>query len=89
MLIDPGGKCGSTYIDRLFINWMEERFGAAYTRLAWAKRGPSSTFMNNFEGIKQDFGSTTSKSYEMHLVMQGVSDSDHYDTSEWNVKISE
>lgn len=45
--------------------------------------------MNDFEGIKNDFGSTTSTSYEMHLVMEGVPGSHIYDTTEWNVTIGE
>lgn len=37
LLVGDGGKCGSTYIDRLFLDWMSEEFGAAFDDLP-AKR---------------------------------------------------
>ncbi|KAK5719921.1 hypothetical protein LTR15_007194 [Elasticomyces elasticus] len=91
LLVGSGGKCGSTYIDRNFIKWMEKRFGDSYTRLAWDKRGPASIFMKDFESHKRDFGTPRSASdcYEMTLVMDGVQDSKYYETQTSEVKIYE
>jgi hypothetical protein len=85
-----GGKCGSTYIDRRFIEWMENKFGRAYTNLNWEKRGPASRFMKDFEGHKRDFGKSTGATdyYEMSLVMDAP-DSDHYDRDDALVKLYE
>jgi hypothetical protein len=84
-----GGKCGSTYIDRLFIRWMKETFGPSYTNLGWEKRGPGSPLMKAFEGHKKDFGTsvTTWASYEMPLVMRDVPESRYYNESECEVRI--
>lgn len=52
-----GGKCGSTYIDRNFNEWMTATFGTAYTSIELRKRGPGSQMMQNFETAKMAFGS--------------------------------
>lgn len=52
-----GGKCGSTYIDRNFNQWMSREFGDAYTSLSIKRRGPGSKFMRSFEHAKKSFGS--------------------------------
>ena len=64
-----GGKCGSTYIDREFIKWMENKFGNAYTSLSLIKKGPASRFMKDFESHKRDFGKTKdpTRYYEMYV----------------------
>ena len=89
-LISLGGKCGSTYIDRLFILWMEKHFGDAYKDLSWEKRGPSSRFMKEFEGHKRDFGKSSDPTnyYEMELVMK-AKDGHYYDSDDGLVKLYE
>ncbi|KAI5364531.1 Putative Heat shock protein 70 family [Septoria linicola] len=61
LLVGAGGKCGSTYIDRQFIKWMERTFGDAYTGLPWHMRGPSSRLMQEFETVKRNFGKANTK----------------------------
>ena len=89
LVAGAGGKCGSTYIDREFIEWMKEKFGDAYNNLPDQKKGPASRLMMDFEGHKRDFGKsdTAGKCYEMVCLMQGVEDSDYYE--EGTVKIYE
>ncbi|EME80247.1 uncharacterized protein MYCFIDRAFT_189860 [Pseudocercospora fijiensis CIRAD86] len=76
-----GGKCGSTWIDRNFMIWMEQKFGTAYTDLSLETRGPTSRFMKDFEGFKRDFGksSNPTKRYKLPLSLPGVPRSKHYD----------
>lgn len=85
-----GGKCGSTYIDRQFHQWMSRKFGANFDRLKFEKKGPGSRFMKDFEVNKRDFGSSDDldQVYEINLVMPGVSYSDHYDDDESVVKLT-
>ncbi|KXT06267.1 hypothetical protein AC578_9157 [Pseudocercospora eumusae] len=76
-----GGKCGSTWIDRNFMVWMEQKFGKAYTDLSLEIRGPTSCFMKDFEGFKRDFGKSNNpaKRYKLRLSLRGVARSRNYD----------
>ncbi|CAK1359214.1 unnamed protein product [Cercospora beticola] len=89
LLVGTGGKCGSTYIDREFIKFMEKKFGAAYTNLKWEKRGPASRLMKDFESHKRDFGKSkdAKRFYEMQLYMEDVAESKYYDEDDFMVKI--
>ncbi|KAI9675985.1 MAG: hypothetical protein M1822_008371 [Bathelium mastoideum] len=84
-----GGKCGSTYIDRQFHQWMSGKFGSAFDNLKYEKRGPGSAFMKDFEEHKCDFGSSDDLDhiYEIRLVMD-VPDSEYYDQDESVVKVT-
>ncbi|KAF7188334.1 Heat shock 70 kDa protein 12B [Pseudocercospora fuligena] len=79
--VGTGGKCGSTWIDRHFMNWMEQKFGKAYTDLSLEIRGPTSRFMKDFEGFKRDFGkfNNPAKRYKLPLSLRGVARSKNYD----------
>ncbi|KAK4609911.1 Heat shock protein 12B [Fulvia fulva] len=81
LVVGTGGKCGSTYIDRGFIKWMEQKFGDAYMNLSWQKRGPASRLMKDFEGHKRDFGNSQDpdKYYKMQCFMRDAEDSKYYD----------
>lgn len=85
-----GGKCGSTYIDRKFYEWMSQTFGKAFDDLKFDKKGPGSRFMIEFEGHKKDFGSSTdlNKVYEINLVMPQAEESANYDSDECVVKLT-
>lgn len=89
LIVGNGGKCGSTYIDREFIKWMEARFGKAYTLLSWDKRGPASRLMKDFEGHKRDFGKSQDvrRVYELQLFMKTAPDSQFYDEDEGIVRL--
>ncbi|GIZ37993.1 hypothetical protein CKM354_000142000 [Cercospora kikuchii] len=89
LLVGTGGKCGSTYIDREFIKWMETKFGSAYTNLSWEKRGPASRLMKDFEGAKRDFGKSndTSMYWELTALMRGAPDSRFYDQEDGIVNV--
>lgn len=83
-----GGKCGSTNIDRLFHQWMKQKFGAAFESLAYEKKGPGSRFMKDFESRKRDFGSSLlADSCEVMLPMSNVPESTFYDPDESSVII--
>jgi len=83
LLKGDGGKCGSTFVDRNFLEWMSNTFGDAFRDLPFSKRGPGSNFMKEFERIKKDFGSTSlsDDTHEVTLVMEGVEDTDNYDSA--------
>lgn len=89
LIVGNGGKCGSTYIDREFIKWMETKFGNAYTSLSWEKRGPASRLMKDFEGHKRDFGKSRDvrRVYELQVFMKKATDSTCYDEDEGIVKL--
>lgn len=89
LIAGNGGKCGSTYIDREFIKWMESKFGKAYMSLSWEKPGPASRLMKDFEGHKRDFGKSRDvrRVYELQLFMKQASDSAFYDEDEGIVKL--
>ncbi|EGP82386.1 uncharacterized protein MYCGRDRAFT_97567 [Zymoseptoria tritici IPO323] len=84
LLVGTGGKCGSTYIDRQFLEWMEDMFGPHFTSLPPAKRGPASALMKSFETAKLDFGMSTDikKYYEVDCFMEEAHKSHWYDDSE-------
>lgn len=82
--LSPGGKCGSTYIDRNLYQLMETRFGRAFETIRMTAKGPGSRFMNTWESVKRSF---TQKDdgiiYEIGpLRMEGISDSAFYDEEE-------
>lgn len=85
-----GGKCGSTYIDQKFHQWMYEKFGDDFKKLKFEKKGPGSRFMKDFEGYKRDFGSSSDldQAYELQLVMSKVPNSPYYDNEESVVKLT-
>ncbi|KAF1844825.1 actin-like ATPase domain-containing protein [Cucurbitaria berberidis CBS 394.84] len=85
-----GGKCGSTYIDREFHQWMSRTFGQRFEILKFEKTGPGSRFMKDFESHKRDFGysSNLDQIYEINLVIPGAQDSASYDTDESIVKLN-
>ncbi|KAJ6155810.1 hypothetical protein N7470_006376 [Penicillium chermesinum] len=89
VLIGTGGKCGSSYIDRNFHRWMSETFGSAFDTLRFEKKGPGSVFMKSFEAEKRDFGAsqTLNKTFEIDLVMQGVSSSTNYNAEDGLVTV--
>ncbi|KAF7189778.1 Heat shock 70 kDa protein 12B [Pseudocercospora fuligena] len=92
LLVGVGGKCGSTYIDREFMAWMDRQFGTSYANLPVEKRGPRSRFMRDFESHKRDFGKAQdihdeSRYYEMELVMKDVDCPRYYDEDNGTVKI--
>ncbi|KAM3421123.1 hypothetical protein BST61_g1536 [Cercospora zeina] len=89
LLVGTGGKCGSTYIDREFIKWMEKKFGKSYNDLSWEKRGPASRLMKDFEGHKRDFGKLIDSSlyYEVQVYMKDAKDSKYYDEDDGIVRI--
>ena len=91
LVAGTGGKCGSTYVDREFIKWMESTFKGFYTNLNWANRGPTSSLMKAFEGVKRDAGKSKDprKYHEMVCVMPGLDDCEHYDADTHSVKIYE
>jgi molecular chaperone DnaK (HSP70) len=84
-----GGKCGSTYIDREFHQWMIQVFGQQFADLRFEKTGPGSRFMKDFESLKRDFGSSDDPDRvdDVSLVMPGAEDSEFYDTDESVVKL--
>jgi len=90
LLVGEGGKCGSTYIDRLFLQWMANTFGEAFTRIPFERRGPGSKFMQEFEFCKRDFGldGDVLEEKRVQLPMIGVEDSEHYDAEEGLVKFT-
>ncbi|KAJ6024300.1 hypothetical protein N7540_005097 [Penicillium herquei] len=80
LLVGTGGKCGSTFIDRNFHNWMARTFKSAWENLKPEKKGSGSRFMRDFEYLKRDFGppSTLSKIFEIELVIPNAPESEHY-----------
>ncbi|EME86907.1 uncharacterized protein MYCFIDRAFT_172600 [Pseudocercospora fijiensis CIRAD86] len=92
LVVGIGGKCGSTYIDREFMKWMEHKFKKAFTELPWEKRGPASRMMKDFEAHKKDFGKSTNtrKIYEVGpLVMKNAKNPKYYDEDEGIIRIYE
>ncbi|RAL13363.1 Hsp70 family protein [Aspergillus homomorphus CBS 101889] len=91
LLTGIGGKCGSTAIDRNFYKLMLHRFGSAFQDLPASAKGPGSNFMNRFEIIKRDFGTSCDFDvFELPLNMippSGVSSKD-FDADERLVKIT-
>jgi len=84
-----GGKCGATYIDRNLHDLMSKRFGNSFDKLAPARRGPGSRFMQSFESVKRDFGATSDdRMKEIGPLKLNSSNSYHYDEDEGMVKLS-
>jgi hypothetical protein len=79
-----GGKCGSTYIDRNFNQWMIKTFGEAYTSLPLKRRGPGSEFMRSFEVAKRSFGSEEAQRamLEIDHIHMDTFDCSFYDSDE-------
>ncbi|EZF96900.1 hypothetical protein H113_03002 [Trichophyton rubrum MR1459] len=89
MFRNVGGKCGSTYIDRNFNQWMQETFGEEYTSVPMRLRGPGSRFMNSFESAKRNFGGPNDdRGVEVGPIRMDVGPSVHYDDDELVVKLS-
>jgi hypothetical protein len=66
---------------------MSRIFGEPFDSIPFEKKGPGSKFMNDFECIKRDFGSNgTEEEFEIQMPMQGVQDSDNYDSAYSQVK---
>jgi hypothetical protein len=92
--VGTGGKCGSTHIDRNFLQLMRTRFGNAFNDIPQRRKGPGSEFMASFEKVKQNFGAAgfgTSEDefFEVHpLNLEGVFDPEHYDEDEAAVILS-
>lgn len=90
LVVGHGGRCGSTYIDREFHDWMRTKFGAAFDAVDFSRKGPGSTFMKEFESVKMDFGFSARvyQTYGIPLRMRGVESSEIYDAEETMVKIT-
>ncbi|CAI7642652.1 unnamed protein product [Penicillium manginii] len=80
LLVGTGGKCGSTFIDRNFHEWMARTFKSAWENIKPERKGSGSRFMREFEAAKRDFGSqgTLNKTFELELVIPNASESEHY-----------
>ena len=83
-----GGKCGSTYIDRNFNEWMVNTFGRAFTNVPVKDRGPGSRFMDCFESCKKKFDSTEGQqSFEIWPIRMSVQ-SPKYEEDEGSVVLT-
>ncbi|KAL2156293.1 hypothetical protein VTH82DRAFT_1038 [Thermothelomyces myriococcoides] len=98
LCVGIGGKCGSTYIDRNFLELMADRFGPAFESMPLRRRGPGSEFMASFEKAKQNFGTSDqyygtddedTESYEIGPIhMEGEFDEEQYDPEQGAVILS-
>jgi molecular chaperone DnaK (HSP70) len=89
LVAGAGGKCGSTYIDRHFFQWMSNTFGEAFENVPFDRKGPGSKFMREFETSKKEFGSGgEGDDYEVTLPMQGLDDHENYESDTSTVIIS-
>jgi hypothetical protein len=86
----PGGKCGSTYIDRNLHSLLSRRFGAPFDTLPFSKKGPGSKFMISFETVKRDFGRNDDDDdiRELTDLKLDIPDSEFYDEEEQVVKLT-
>ena len=82
-----GGKCGSTYIDRNFNDWMTKTFKNAYTSVPEKERAPGSKFMDCFESCKRKFGASSGQSFEIYPIRMSTL-SPKYDEDEGTVTLS-
>lgn len=83
-----GGKCGSTFIDRNLHKLMNEKFGAAFDKVATAEKGPGSRFMEDFEIVKSDFpNSARDNMVELPLRMD-IEESESYDPDDGTIKLT-
>ncbi|KAK2834840.1 hypothetical protein FQN49_006865 [Arthroderma sp. PD_2] len=89
LCVGIGGKCGSTYIDRNFNQWMQDTFGEEYTSVPMRLRGPGSRFMNSFESAKRNFGGPNDdRGVEVGPIRMDIGPNVHYDDDELVVKLS-
>lgn len=90
MSLFPGGKCGSTYIDRNLHSLLSRRFGAPFDNLPFSKKGPGSKFMISFETHKRDFGRHDDDDgiRELNDLKLDIPDSEFYDEEEQVVKLT-
>ncbi|KAH6612882.1 hypothetical protein B0J18DRAFT_447382 [Chaetomium sp. MPI-SDFR-AT-0129] len=87
--VGVGGKCGSTYIDRNFLNLMTRRFGAAFENVPPRRKSPGSEFMASFEKAKQSFGTSENDTFDIYPIdLQGDFAEEHYDEDEAAVTLS-
>ena len=87
--MSAGGKCGSTYIDRNFLELMNRRFGKAFQGVPLRRKGPGSEFMASFEKAKQSFGTSQNDTFEIYPIdMEGDFDTEQYDEDEAAVILS-
>ncbi|KAK7514986.1 uncharacterized protein IWZ02DRAFT_372593 [Phyllosticta citriasiana] len=85
-----GGKCGGSFVDQKFDEWMSKTFGKKYTELSAKHRGPGSAMMESFERAKQRFEPKllereNSEMVEIEHVNMDVENSDFYDRRESTV----
>ncbi|KAK7539973.1 uncharacterized protein J3D65DRAFT_657497 [Phyllosticta citribraziliensis] len=88
-----GGKCGGSFVDRKFDEWMTKTFGKKYTELSPKYRGPGSAMMESFERAKQRFELKllergNSEMVEIEHVKMDRDSSDIYDRRESTVSFS-
>ncbi|RDW94974.1 hypothetical protein BP5796_00737 [Coleophoma crateriformis] len=89
LCVGIGGKGGSTYIDRRFTTLLEQRFGKDFETVPFLKKGPGSTFMNNFEKSKWSFGHGEDMvDQEIEGIKMDIPGSDYYDAEESSVLLS-
>lgn len=80
--------CGSTFIDRNFNNWMETKFGTAYTDLDPDMRGPASNFFRRFEVAKRGFtGPNHRGRIDVWPINMNSPKSDYYDKKKFMVRL--
>lgn len=84
LAVSQGGMCGSTYVDRAFWEWMEEKFGEASRNIQFEKKGPGSRLMKEFEAFKHRFApkGQSEDELEIHLYMPRVKSSNFYNAEE-------
>ncbi|KAL1390091.1 hsp70-like protein [Phyllosticta capitalensis] len=85
-----GGKCGGSFVDRKFDEWMSQKFGRKYTDLGAKHRSPGSAMMESFERAKLRFEPKllergNAELVEIENVKMDVDGSDLYDRKESTV----
>lgn len=55
---------------------MTDRYGSHFTKLPPNRRGPGSTFMKIFEGIRNDFNGTNYRNSSLQLIMKHIEEGD-------------
>lgn len=89
LCMGTGGKCGSTYIDRNFSQWMIMKFGNAFTSVPFNKRCPGSRFMDAFESAKRNFDDPHDRrKIKIWPLVMNADDSSHYDNAEATVLLT-
>ena len=87
-----GGKCGATFVDRNLDALLARRYQTHYTSLPLNKRGPGSSFMKNFESIKNDFDGSNYASTPIQLIMRTLDEEDpnciQYDPDDGEVTLT-